>query len=95
MRNNIILVDENDNQIAIYDKMKTHREGKLHRAFSIFIFNSHNQMLLQKRAAEKYHSAGLWTNTCCSHNIPGVPLGQDAQNRLKKNLRAAKVQYKE
>ena len=86
MRNNIIIVDENDRQIDIYDKMKTHKEGKLHRAFSIFIFNSNNMMLLQKRAKDKYHSAGLWSNTCCSHNIPGVSIEQDAKNRLKEEM---------
>ena len=63
----ITLVDENDNQVGSKEKIATHLDGNLHRAFSVFIFNSKNQLLLQQRALSKYHSAGLWTNTCCSH----------------------------
>jgi isopentenyl-diphosphate delta-isomerase len=67
----LILVDENDNQIGVQDKLSVHLEGILHRAFSVFIFNSKNELLLQQRSNIKYHSPGLWTNTCCSHPRPG------------------------
>ncbi len=63
----VVLVDKNDNQIGLMSKMEAHQKGTLHRAFSIFLFNSKNQILLQKRSSNKYHSGGLWTNTCCSH----------------------------
>jgi isopentenyl-diphosphate delta-isomerase len=63
----VVLVDEQDNNLGEMEKMEAHRKGVLHRAFSIFIFNDQNELLLQQRAAEKYHSGGLWTNTCCSH----------------------------
>ena len=62
----VVLVDKNDNQIGLMPKMEAHHKGILHRAFSIFIFNSENQILLQKRSPSKYHSGGLWTNTCLS-----------------------------
>ena len=67
----VILVDESDRQIGVAEKLAAHQSGQLHRAFSIFILNSHGQLLLQKRAKHKYHSGGLWTNTCCSHPRPG------------------------
>ncbi|PWJ38459.1 isopentenyl-diphosphate Delta-isomerase [Sediminitomix flava] len=63
----VILVNEKDEQIGLMEKLEAHEKGVLHRAFSIFIFNQKNQLLLQRRALEKYHSGGLWTNTCCSH----------------------------
>jgi len=63
----VILVDKDNNAIGIMEKMEAHKKGLLHRAFSIFILNSKNEILLQKRALNKYHSGGLWTNTCCSH----------------------------
>lgn len=66
-RDKVVLVDENNTAIAEMDKMEAHRKGALHRAFSIFIFNEKNEMLLQQRSAGKYHGAGLWSNTCCSH----------------------------
>ena len=66
-RNTVVLVDENDNPIAEMDKLAAHEKGYLHRAFSIFIFNNNGELLLQQRANHKYHGAGLWTNTCCSH----------------------------
>jgi len=70
MEEKVVLVDENDREIGIEEKLKAHKEGKLHRAFSIFIFNSKGEMLLQKRAKNKYHSGGLWSNACCSHPRP-------------------------
>lgn len=78
----VILVDELDQEIGEKDKMKAHLDGDLHRAFSIFIFNSNNELLLQKRALSKYHSPGLWTNTCCSHPQPGFSM----ENCLNKRL---------
>ena len=67
----VILVNESDETIGVMDKMEAHRKGELHRAFSVFIFNSKGEMLLQQRALNKYHSGGLWTNACCSHPGPG------------------------
>ena len=82
----VAIVDENDNEIGEEEKIKALREGKLHRAFSIFVFNSKGQMLIQKRAKEKYHSGGLWTNTCCSHPRPGEPIEKAAHRRLKEEM---------
>ena len=70
MQEKVILVDEQDQEIGEEEKMRAHREGRLHRSFSIFIFNSKGEMLLQKRAKSKYHSGGLWTNACCGHPRP-------------------------
>ena len=67
----IILVNEHDDMVGIIDKLEGHKQGLLHRAFSVFIFNSKGEMLLQQRAFSKYHSGGLWTNACCSHPLPG------------------------
>lgn len=66
-RNNVILVDENDNAIAEMEKLLAHEQGCLDRAFSVFVFNDKGELLLQQRANHKYHGAGSWTNTCCSH----------------------------
>jgi len=63
----VILVDENDNKIGLMPKMEAHEKAVLHRAFSVFIFNNKKELMLQQRAAHKYHSPNLWTNTCCSH----------------------------
>ena len=82
----IILVNEHDDMVGIMDKMEAHRQGLLHRAFSIFIFNRKGEMLLQQRALSKYHSAGLWTNACCSHPMPGEKTKDAAQRRLKEEL---------
>src|SRR3989338_8660614 len=65
----ILLVDEDDNIIGKEEKLSAHKSGKLHRAFSVFVFNSKKELLIQKRAQGKYHSAGLWSNTCCSHPV--------------------------
>jgi len=82
----ILLVDEDDNVIGKEEKLKTHREGKLHRAFSIFVFNSKGELLLQRRAKSKYHSSNLWTNTCCSHQRPGETLEEAIHRRLKEEM---------
>ena len=82
----IILVDEKDNQIGVGEKLKVHQEGRLHRAFSILIFNPKGEMLLQKRASTKYHCPGLWTNTCCSHPRPGYGTKEEAGRRLEEEM---------
>ncbi len=82
----ITLVDRQDREIGAEEKMKAHREGKLHRAFSIFVFNQHGEMLLQKRSSDKYHSRSLWTNTCCSHPRPGEATEQAASRRLQEEM---------
>jgi isopentenyl-diphosphate delta-isomerase len=86
MKELLILVDENDQQIGEMEKLSVHRKGLLHRAFSIFIFNSNNELLLQQRASEKYHSAGLWSNTCCSHSITAEPIDKSVSRRLQQEM---------
>ncbi len=81
-RNQVILVDENDKQIGVCDKLEAHEKALLHRAFSIFLFNEKKEILLQQRAMKKYHSAGLWTNTVCSHPQVGDELEDSAKKRL-------------
>lgn len=83
----VILVDEQDNDIGVMEKLQAHQEGLLHRAFSIFIFNDKNELLLQQRAITKYHSAGLWTNTCCSHPRPNETIKDAANRRLFEEMR--------
>lgn len=85
-QDNIILVDENDREIGTGEKLEVHHQGQLHRALSVFIFNARGEMLLQKRAKSKYHSAGLWSNACCSHPGPGQDLKAEAQRRLKEEM---------
>ncbi len=82
----VILVDEHDQEIGTMEKMKAHQEGILHRAFSILLFNSQGDLLLQKRSANKYHSAGLWTNTCCSHPKPNEQIQMAATRRLHEEM---------
>lgn len=84
-RSYVILVDDRDQEIGIEEKLTAHQTGQLHRAFSIFIFrkqNSNYELLLQQRNFNKYHSPGLWTNSCCSHPQPGEELLSSAKNRL-------------
>lgn len=81
-RGKVILVDEYDNPNGQMDKLEAHEKGMLHRAFSIFIFNSKGEMLIQQRAASKYHGANLWTNACCSHPQWGEDIIESAQERL-------------
>ena len=82
----IILVNKNDKEIGTEEKLKAHKEAKLHRAFSILVFNEKGELLLQKRAKTKYHAPGLWTNTCCSHPAPGKDLMEEARKRLKEEM---------
>jgi isopentenyl-diphosphate delta-isomerase len=82
----VILIDENDVIVGEAEKMEAHKKGLLHRAFSVFIFNSSGELLLQKRAKGKYHSGGLWTNTCCSHPAPGEDTLEAAHRRLQEEM---------
>ncbi len=86
MSEKVILVNEKDEVIGSMEKMQAHQEGLLHRAFSIFILDGQGRMLLQQRALTKYHSAGLWTNACCSHPRPGEETLSAANRRLKEEL---------
>ncbi len=86
MEQEVILVNEKDEQMGTMGKMEAHRQGLLHRAFSVFVFNARGEMLLQQRANLKYHSGGLWTNACCSHPNPGEDTSTAAQRRLKEEL---------
>jgi len=83
----VILVDKKDRPIGIMEKMEAHQSGGiLHRAFSAFVFNKNNELLLQRRALSKYHSGGLWTNTCCSHPRPGEETIEAGKRRMKEEL---------
>lgn len=82
----VILVNESDHQIGVMEKMEAHEKAILHRAFSVFLFNSKGEMMLQRRALTKYHSAGLWTNACCSHPRPGETELEAAQRRTMEEL---------
>lgn len=82
----VILVNKKDEETGTLGKMEAHLQGKLHRAFSIFLINNKGEWLLQKRAKSKYHSAGLWTNTCCSHPQPGEDVYQAALRRLNEEM---------
>lgn len=86
MNEMVILVDPQDREIGTEEKLKAHRDGKLHRAFSVFVFNAKGEMLLQQRAFNKYHSGGLWTNACCSHPRPQEPVEQAAKRRLQEEM---------
>jgi isopentenyl-diphosphate delta-isomerase len=86
MEEQVILVDENDNQIGEMPKMEAHEKGVLHRAFSVFIFNKKGELMLQQRAAHKYHSPLLWTNTCCSHQRNGESNIQAGERRLQEEM---------
>ena len=92
--NEVILVDERDIAIGVMEKMEAHRKGALHRAFSIFLFNGKGEMLLQRRALAKYHSPGLWTNTCCSHPMQGESVEVAADRRLREEMGMTCTMYK-
>lgn len=82
----VILVDENDNPIGKMEKIEAHEKGLLHRAFSVFIYNDKKELLLQQRALTKYHTPGLWTNTCCSHQKVGETNIEAGQRRLQEEM---------
>lgn len=85
--NQVILVDSEDREIGVMEKLEAHRKGLLHRAFSIFLFNGKDEMLLQKRADSKYHCGGLWSNTCCSHPQPGRQMNWCLEEKLYQEMR--------
>lgn len=82
----VILVNENDQEIGLMEKLEAHEKGVLHRAFSVFIFNHNSELLLHKRASSKYHSGGLWTNTCCSHPRQGESILSAGKRRLQEEM---------
>ena len=83
----VILVDEDDNPVGTEEKLNAHQNGgKLHRCFSIFVFNDKGEMMLQKRADGKYHCGGLWTNTCCSHPKPSEDVEDAAHRRIQEEM---------
>lgn len=82
----VILVDENDQKIGLMPKMEAHEKGLLHRAFSVFVFNSKNELMLQQRALHKYHTPGLWANTCCSHQRDGESSIDAGKRRLSEEM---------
>jgi isopentenyl-diphosphate delta-isomerase len=86
MEENVILVDDNDNEIGLMAKTEAHKKALLHRAISVFIFNSDGKWLLQRRALTKYHSGGLWTNACCTHPLPNESNIDAANRRLKEEM---------
>ncbi|MFO7923892.1 MAG: isopentenyl-diphosphate Delta-isomerase [Bacteroidales bacterium] len=86
MTEEVVLVDEKDRETGTMEKIEAHKKGILHRAFSVFVLNSKGMLLLQRRASVKYHSPGLWTNTCCSHPRPGESVKNAALRRLKEEM---------
>lgn len=86
MEEQVILVDKDDNQIGTMPKMEAHEKAVLHRAFSVFVFNEKGELMLQQRAAHKYHSPLLWTNTCCSHQRVGESNIEAGRRRLQEEM---------
>lgn len=82
----VILVDENDQELGLMEKIEAHEKALLHRAFSVFIYNDKGELMLQQRALGKYHTPGLWTNTCCSHQIKGETNIQAGKRRLQEEM---------
>ncbi|MDW5290548.1 isopentenyl-diphosphate Delta-isomerase [Formosa sp. PL04] len=83
---NVILVNENDEPIGLMPKLEAHEKGVLHRAFSVFVFNDDSELMLQQRALDKYHTPGLWTNTCCSHQRDGESNVEAGRRRLEEEM---------
>ena len=86
MKEEVILVNSKDEEVGVMEKMEAHEKALLHRAVSVFILNSKGEWLLQRRAFEKYHSGGLWTNTCCTHPKPNEKANVAAQRRLMEEM---------
>jgi len=82
----VVLVDTNDREIGTYPKLAAHQDGKLHRAVSVFVFDGNDRLLIQRRAEVKYHSGGLWSNTCCTHPGPGKSPAEAAAQRLEEEM---------
>ncbi|MAN26514.1 MULTISPECIES: isopentenyl-diphosphate Delta-isomerase [Mesonia] len=86
MEEKVILVNENDEQIGLMEKIEAHEKALLHRAFSVFVYNDKGEVMLQQRALSKYHSPGLWTNTCCSHQREGESNVDAGKRRLMEEM---------
>jgi isopentenyl-diphosphate delta-isomerase len=86
MKEYVILVNENDEKVGLMEKIEAHEKALLHRAFSVFVVNDQNEIMLQQRALSKYHSPGLWTNTCCSHQRDGESNLAAGKRRLKEEM---------
>lgn len=86
MKEFVVLVDQDDQKLGLMEKQQAHVAGLLHRAFSVFVFNSNGELMIQQRAASKYHSPTLWTNTCCSHPRDNETYEQAAHRRLKEEM---------
>lgn len=86
IQHTVVLVNEIDQVIGQMEKLNAHQQGLLHRALSVFVFNDENQLLLQQRAFDKYHSRGLWSNTCCSHPFPGEDVIDAGERRLMEEM---------
>lgn len=86
MSSRVVLVDESDRPTGTAGKLQAHSEGWLHRALSVFVFDAAGQLLIQQRSAQKYHSGGLWSNTCCSHPYPEEPPETAARRRLREEM---------
>lgn len=86
MNDHVILVNEWDEPVGTAEKLAAHRSGRLHRAFSVFVLNDEQELLLQRRAGSKYHSPGLWSNSCCSHPRPGESVAEAARRRLLEEM---------
>ena len=86
MNEMVILVDKHDNQLGLMEKIEAHKKAVLHRAFSVFILNDNNELLIQQRALSKYHSPALWTNTCCSHPRDKESVLDAGARRLKEEM---------
>ena len=86
MEEKVILVNENDEQIGLMEKIEAHEKALLHRAFSVFVYNDKNEVMIQQRALSKYHSPGLWTNTCCSHQREGETNVEAGKRRLMEEM---------
>ena len=82
----VILVNEKDEQIGLMEKIEAHEKALLHRAFSVFVFNDKNELMIQQRAHSKYHSPDLWTNTCCSHQREGESNIEAGKRRLQEEM---------
>lgn len=82
----VILVNENDEKVGLMEKIEAHEKALLHRAFSVFVVNENNEIMLQQRALSKYHSPGLWTNTCCSHQRDGETNVEAGMRRLNEEM---------
>lgn len=86
MEEKVILVNENDEQIGLMEKIEAHEKALLHRAFSVFVYNDKDEVMIQQRALSKYHSPGLWTNTCCSHQKEGETNVEAGKRRLMEEM---------